>query len=366
MLRVSRSGLTGGKRPIDVSERNIIWCSQRHVPRRSGNLSGHQPPDAGEEVISARQTMVRSLRLGTRDVVPFGKKKVESRLLMVQFMINLKTLRATDLERLGRLSIFSWLTPSELKELSASLAKSNYARGELIVRESALANQAHVLIAGIARITCLNADNERVTIALIAPGPIPELLSLPTNRFDFRCEAYSDCRVGTLDWKGFDRITLNGCEAAFRKFHHNDLKHWYRLLRRTSAVLNLDLHERVALTMLDLCEDFGIEDSRGTLLTVSISQKDIASIVGASRPRITEHLAQMERDHLLVRQGRQFIVNTAQLSIISAAHPLMCTERDWSGHRTAQKRVTADSQRARSVQWPTGSNGTIGARPGLS
>jgi CRP-like cAMP-binding protein len=73
-------------------------------------------------------------------------------------------------------------------------------------------------------------------------------------------------------------------------------------LRRTSGLLNLDLHERVAGAMLDLCEDFGIEDSRRTLLTVSFSHKDLASIVGASRPRVTEHLAQMERDHLLIRQ----------------------------------------------------------------
>jgi hypothetical protein len=36
--------------------------------------------------------------------------------------------------------------------------------------------------------------------------------------------------------------------------------------------------------------DFGVEDSRGTLLRVSFSHKDIASIVGASRPRVTEQL----------------------------------------------------------------------------
>jgi hypothetical protein len=125
-------------------------------------------------------------------------------------------------------------------------------RREVIFRESPLANEAHVLIAGIARITCLNASNECVTVALIAPGPIPELPSLPMSRFDFRCEAYDNCRVGTLDWKGFESVTLNGRESAFRKFHQNDLKHWYRLLRRTSGLLNLDLHERVAITMLDL------------------------------------------------------------------------------------------------------------------
>ena len=139
------------------------------------------------------------------------------------------------------------------------------------------------------------------------------------SRLDFRYQAYRDCRVATLDWQGFDRISLHGRELAFRKFHQNDLKHWYRLLRRTAALLKLDLHERVPITMLDLCEDFGIEDSRGILLRFSVSHKDIAGTVGASRPRVTEHLEQMERDRLLSRQGRQFIVSAEKLSSSLAA-----------------------------------------------
>jgi CRP-like cAMP-binding protein len=268
-----------------------------------------------------------------------------------------KNFRVTDCERLGRLKIFSRLTPPELRTLSNSLAISNYARDEVIFRESAITNAAHVLIAGMARITCLNADHQRVTIALIAPGPIPSLL---TSRFDFRCEAYNACKVGALDWKGFNRITSNGSETIFREFHQNDLKYWSRLLRHNSGLLN-HLRQRIAITMLDLCEDFGIEDSRGALLPLSFSHKDIAGIVGASRPRVTEHLAQMERDHLLLRQGRRFIVDTAKLSGSLASDSLIRTER-----RTALKRMTAASSRVRYTPWSKGSNGRNEARPGLS
>jgi len=161
-----------------------------------------------------------------------------------------------------------------------------------------------------------------VTVALIAPGPIPELPSLPMSRFDFRCEAYNNCRVGTLDWKGFENIIVNGRESAFRKFHQNDLKHWYRLLRRNSGLLNLDLHERVWLAMLDLREDFGIADSRGTLMAVLFSHRNIADLVGASRPRVTEQLAQLEREHLVIRQGRQFIVRANKVGEAIVVLPL--------------------------------------------
>jgi CRP/FNR family transcriptional regulator, cyclic AMP receptor protein len=225
-----------------------------------------------------------------------------------------KSLRETDFEKLGRLKIFSWLSPSEVKALGGSLKMQNFQRNEVIFRESTVVPDAHVLVSGIARVTCLNGRDDRITVALIAPGAIPGFPILPINRFDFRCEAYSNCRIGTMDWNGFESVTANGREAAFKKFHQNDLKHWYRLFLRSSGLLNLDLHDRVAITMLDLCDDFGIEDARGTLLKASFSHKDIASIVGASRPRVTEHLGQMERDHYLVRQGRQFIVCSAKLT----------------------------------------------------
>jgi DNA-binding FadR family transcriptional regulator len=35
--------------------------------------------------------------------------------------------------------------------------------------------------------------------------------------------------------------------------------------------------------------------------------------VGASRPRVTEHLARLERDGLVIRQGRQLVVRSDQL-----------------------------------------------------
>ena len=90
-----------------------------------------------------------------------------------------KTSRETDLDRLSRLKILSWLSPSELKLLGTALAFSNYKRHTLIMSDVAQAQGAHILLAGIARITCRTARNERVTVALLAPGPIPDFPALP-------------------------------------------------------------------------------------------------------------------------------------------------------------------------------------------
>jgi CRP-like cAMP-binding protein len=219
-----------------------------------------------------------------------------------------KSFRDTDLIRLSQIEALSWLSSDELGLLARTLTPATFKPPQTIFRQSAHAADAHILLRGVARITCRNGRQERVTIAMLAPGLLPNFPSLPLGRFDLRCEAYKDCRVGSLSWRAFEGVAAHNADLAFQKFHENDLQQWYRLLLRNSGFLNLGLHQRIALTLLELSSAFGVRESRGTLLRESFSHQEIAELVGASRPRVTEHLAQFEREHLLIRQGRQLIV----------------------------------------------------------
>jgi CRP-like cAMP-binding protein len=201
-----------------------------------------------------------------------------------------------------------------------ALEVDTFRRQEVICGEGGIASQAHILLAGIACITCANLRRQRVMVSLLAPGPIPEFPALASSQYRFQCEAYDDCRVGAISWERLIENSPLASQNAMRAFHQNNLKHWYRLLLRGSSFLGLDLHERLRIALLDLCADFGIEDSRGTLLRVSFSHKDLANLVGASRPRVTEQLARLERERVPIRQGRQLVVRVAQLGgQISAA-----------------------------------------------
>jgi Crp-like helix-turn-helix domain len=72
------------------------------------------------------------------------------------------------------------------------------------------------------------------------------------------------------------------------------------------------------LILLELSENFGVQDRRGVRLTVRASHKDLAELVGATRPRVTEYLASFERKHLMVRDGRQLIVRRDRLGTFLA------------------------------------------------
>ncbi len=231
-------------------------------------------------------------------------------------------LSRTDFNLLNRLEPLSFLSAVGLLELASGLNSANFKRREVILPEEALAAGVHILLRGVAKITCVNRFGRRVTAALLAPGPIPEFLSLPVSRWHFRCEAHSDCRVGSLSWDQFDVITRAAPRSALRKFHENNLMQWYRFFEGgLSFLLGLDVRERLVLALLQLCSSFGAIESRGTLLRVSLSHQDLADLVGASRPRVTEHLAELEREHLLIRQGRQLIVRVDRIENSTSVPP---------------------------------------------
>jgi Crp-like helix-turn-helix domain len=96
-----------------------------------------------------------------------------------------------------------------------------------------------------------------------------------------------------------------------------------RLAQRRSFSFQLFFHEGQPRKHHGVPQRLGgIEDSRGALLRASFSHQDIADLVGASRPRVTEHLAQLEREHLVIRQGRQLIVRVDKLGNAITIGPL--------------------------------------------
>jgi Crp-like helix-turn-helix domain len=67
------------------------------------------------------------------------------------------------------------------------------------------------------------------------------------------------------------------------------------------------------LILLELAETFGVRDTQGTRLTVTVRHKDLAELAGASRPRVSEYLMEFESNHLIERRKRQFIVKCDRL-----------------------------------------------------
>ncbi|HEX5433140.1 MAG TPA: helix-turn-helix domain-containing protein [Candidatus Angelobacter sp.] len=104
---------------------------------------------------------------------------------------------------------------------------------------------------------------------------------------------------------------------------------WDLVQLRCANFMSCTLEERVALILLELSENFGVQDKQGMRLTVPARHKDLAELVGASRPRVTEYLALLERERLIVRDGRQLIVKRERLESFLAQRHLSASRREF-------------------------------------
>jgi len=173
---------------------------------------------------------------------------------------------------------------------------------------------AYVLLSGIARISCSDRNGDRTLVIMVAPGMIPSVPSAVAGiRYDFRCEAVTDCQIGTVPLATFIEIALGIASEDFKRMAASYSGRWDLVQLRCSNFMGCTLEERVALILLELSENFGIRDRQGVRLTISARHQDVAELVGASRPRVTEYLAGFERKHLIVRDGRQLIVRPDRL-----------------------------------------------------
>jgi CRP-like cAMP-binding protein len=222
--------------------------------------------------------------------------------------------RESAIRRLRGLKNISWLTSRQLNRLAYALTVSRVEKHGIIFGEKKSPDSAYILLSGVARITCRNRKGDRTMVIMVAPGMIPGVPPAVIGiRYNFRCEAVTACQVGSVTLAKFIEIALGIASADFKSMAASYSGRWDLVQLRCSNFMSCTLEERVALILLELSETFGTHEGQGMRLTVPARHQDLAELVGASRPRVTEYLANFERKHLIARSGRQLIVRRERL-----------------------------------------------------
>ena len=230
--------------------------------------------------------------------------------------------RVSGIRRLRGLKNISWLTSRQLNRVSDELTISGVEKHGVIFDEKHSSESAYVLLSGVARISCRNRRGDRTLVIMVAPGMIPGFPPPVSGiKYNFRCEAVTDCQIGAVALEKFIEIALGIASADFKRMAASYSGRWDLVQLRCANFMSCTLEERVALILLELSENFGVRDGQAVRLTVPARHKDIAELVGATRPRVTEYLALFQRKHLIVRDGRHLIVRRDRLeSFLAQRH----------------------------------------------
>ena len=77
---------------------------------------------------------------------------------------------------------------------------------------------------------------------------------------------------------------------------------------RIGSLLFKTAHSRLANLFLDLAEDFGVRDSRGVIVNIKLTHKEMASLIGATRETVSFAILDLRKSGLILTESKRVII----------------------------------------------------------
>jgi CRP-like cAMP-binding protein len=218
-------------------------------------------------------------------------------------------------QALARTQIFQALRPEELDAILARAAVRRIARGEVIRRRGDPGSGMVVIVSGRVRISLTSEDGREVTLTMLGPNEVlGEMTLLDGGECSADATAQEDCVVLTVERTQFLRLLRSNSELCLGL-----VTVLFQRLRRANAALEgmalQDLPTRLGRVLLRLSGDYGVASKGGTRIEVKLSQKDLSSLVGASREKVNRQLRQWEDEGIIGKdEGRLLICRPEALA----------------------------------------------------
>jgi len=219
-----------------------------------------------------------------------------------------------DLQKLKNLASFS---AAQLEKLASNLLIKTFNKNDIIFDQDEEAKFIYLSLSGIVRVSYISSHERQTTVNLLPAGEFFGLDSLDQQgRHAFRCEAFDECKIGSIKPQTFIDVLLGTPYDIFLRWYTATIHPGRNAYIHCIKGIGLDLRRRLALELFNLADRFGTTDPRGISIPLNISHEFLAGIVGASRQQVTEYLNSFDREKIIFREGRRIIVNIEKLEKI--------------------------------------------------
>lgn len=208
--------------------------------------------------------------------------------------------------------LFEGLSPPERERAIASCIRKRFARGEPVFSTGDRPEFLYLLEAGHVRLVSLEESGAERILNVFKPGDVFGEILLSVDRRPFDAVAVDEARVAIMSRATFLELlhTSPLCGLNFIRLISDRL---FDTERDLAALSRTWTRPRLVHLLLKLADNLGQPTPQGTLITVPVTHETLASMIGASRVRVTSYLSQLRREGLLAKQGRLMVIRTEGL-----------------------------------------------------
>lgn len=188
---------------------------------------------------------------------------------------------------LKKIPLFGVLKEEELSALQKQIVNRRFAKNEIVLLEEDTPNYLYIIYSGKVKVVKTTFDGKEQILAIHKKGDFfGEMSLLDKKTSPATVIAMEDSHICLLSKNNFENYFLNDNRLLTQiiSILCGKLREAWLMLR----VLGFkEAEEKIRAVLKIISTGYGVKDDRGTLITIKLSHKDIASYTSLSRETVT-------------------------------------------------------------------------------
>jgi CRP/FNR family transcriptional regulator len=221
---------------------------------------------------------------------------------------------------LKHVPIFADLADDEQEKISRIIIYRKYRKGMIIFMEGEPGDELYFVKEGRVKLAKLLEDGREQILHFVQKGEVfAEILLFDGGSFPATSEVMEDAEIGIIRNADLDKMLREYPDIAIKL-----LKVMSKRLRRAQMQIRdlalKDTFGRMASALLKLAGEYGVVKDGVVIIDFSLSQQELANLIGSSRETVARILSDFKRQKLIS-------VNRQKISILNKNGLLEWSER---------------------------------------
>lgn len=183
-----------------------------------------------------------------------------------------------------------------------------YSRRQTLWQPGEPATSVMFLRSGVVRESQLTTSDRELTLHLHGRKALFGTEAIGTDAVRHtRAIAHEDVSAYVLSRESFLHVLASHPGVAIGLVQTLDERR-VRLDGRLASVAYLTARARVANVLLELAESFGVHDSRGTIVNVRLTHREMAALIGATRETVSFAILAFRRTGLIETEQKRVVL----------------------------------------------------------
>ncbi len=213
---------------------------------------------------------------------------------------------------LKKIPLLADLGAEVLARLAERVEQREVRRREVIYLPGDPGQSLFFVNGGRVKISKVTRDGKALTLDYCGPSEIfGETCLVDGGAREEMAEAMENSMITELERTDFEKLLQVHASLGFQMTR--------LLARRRRDVENKletlvfrDVTSKLAELLLQLGEEYGVDDARGTLVALKITHQELANLIGSTRETVSLTLSQFKRKKYICTEGRKVIISDSE------------------------------------------------------